>query len=110
MPRFFAIDGNDVIAFGSREEIDGYLEAYDVASYRFFAEDGVELRLGTKDYRVIVTDEQINLDPDYLTERLRDSLRAVPVKRRIMSDPAVNAAALPELVEEMLRLHDRYEK
>ena len=61
----------------------------------------------TKAYRVIVTDEQISHDPEYLAEKLRHWLRAVPLKRRVMSDPAIDAASLPELVEEMSRLHRR---
>jgi hypothetical protein len=104
MLRFFAIDGNDVMAFGSREGAEDYLEAYDVGSYRFFAEDGTELRLRTKNYSVIVTAEEIGRSPDYLTAALRQFLRSVPAKPRALSDVALDAASLPDLVEEMFRV------
>ena len=104
MTRFFAVDGNDVMAFGSREEAEGYLEAYDVGSYRFFAEDGSELRLRTKGFRIVVTDEEVGTSRHDLTNSLRSYLRAVPQKRRAIPDPALEGAALADLVDEMFRI------
>jgi hypothetical protein len=110
MPRFFAVEGNDVTAFGSHEEAEDYLEVYDVASIKFFAEDGTELRLRTEGFRVVVTDEEVGKSPQDLTEKLRRHLRAVPQKRRAMPDPAVDSASLPELVEETFRVEAMFRK
>ena len=70
---FFAVEGYDVNTFADREGAERYLEAVDVEDnvYRFFNGEGVELRLATNGNQVVVTDQEVGRDPEYLAERLR---------------------------------------
>jgi hypothetical protein len=103
--RFFAIEGDDVNTFSSREEAEDWLEAVDVRNgvYRFFFEDGTELRLRAEDSRVVVTDEAVGEFAQQLADSLRRHLTRVPLKRRRLDDTALEGASLPELVEEVSR-------
>jgi hypothetical protein len=101
---FFLVDGHDVIWFATRADAEGYLEVYDVGSYRFFAKDGTELvvRANWDNYRVAISDEAVGSFPDDLAESLRAYLQASPRKRRGLNPAGVQGATLSELVDAMV--------
>jgi hypothetical protein len=102
---FFCVDGHDVIWFATRADAEGYLEVYDVGSYRFFAKDGRELvvRANWDNYSVAITEEAVGNFPDQLAESLRTYLQASPKKHRSLDAAAVQSATLAELVDAMVR-------
>jgi len=98
----FAVEGHDVTAFIDRVHAGWGLEPIDVErnTYRLFTSDGTELRLSVERGQTVVTDDVLGIAPEFLADRLRYYLRAVPPTRRTLDDQALDKATLAELVDE----------
>lgn len=102
----FAVEGADVIVFGTVAKAERYLEAQDVEDngYEFYDANGTEYRLKTVKDRVVVLDEPFGTKAQHLESILRYHLLATPERVRNLDDAAVRDSDLQALSREMLRL------
>jgi hypothetical protein len=104
----FAIEtiADDLTPFPDRASAESWLESEDVEDgvYRLFDRHGTELRLVVDRGRVVVTDDIIRSEPEYLTAKLRSYLHRVPRRKRTMDDETIDTSELQELIGEIDRI------
>lgn len=105
----FAVEGDDVHLFMTKDEAEAYLEAADVQDgvYRVYDAVGMIMPVLLHGNRVMLGETTNRDGSDHLMRAIHAYLLAVPQERRLLQDADIPQVTLKRLVEEMMHVERR---